>query len=172
MAPIIYNDFIIGLIELTDQSKMNRIRSIDLYISAVFIMATFSLISNGIKTDNANSTIMGFFMGLFFVIAFVIIQSKKMDINWKNITFGEKTEALYERINVSGDIANFIFTNIMVFIKNILYGVFICGILIAFLYLTGSFSKGGLMNSGDGIIYLVLLSIYLTIAISSVIKNK
>jgi len=172
MAPIIYNDFIIGLIELTDQSKMNRIRSIDVYISVVFVMATFSLISMGIKNNNQNSTIMGFFLGLFFVIGFVIIQSKKMDINWKNITFGENTEALYERINVSGDFFNFIFTNIMVFIKNILYGVFIFVILIAFLYLTGSFSKGGLMNSGDGVIYVVLLTIYLTIAISSIIQNR
>lgn len=172
IAPIIYNDFVIGLIELTDQSKMNRIRSIDIYISTIFIMATFSLISMGIKNNNPNSTIMGFFLGLFFVIAFVIIQSKKMDEAWKKIIFGENTAALYDRISVSTDFFNFIFTNIMAFIKNILYGVFICGIMISFLYLSGSFSKGGLMESGDGIIYVILLTIYLTIAISTIIKNR
>lgn len=171
MAPIIYNDFIIGLIELTDQSKMNRIRSIDVYMSALFIMATFSLISMGIKKNNPNSTIMGFFLGLFFVIGFVIIQSKKMDSDWESKVFGPNSEALYDRISVSTDFFNFISTNIMVFVKNILYGVFIFGILISFLYLTGSFSKGGILNSGNGIIYVILLTIYLTIAISSVIKK-
>ena len=172
MAPIIYNDFIIGLIELTDQSKMNRIRSIDVYMSALFIMATFSLISMGIKKNNPNSTIMGFFLGLFFVIGFVIIQSKKMDSDWESKVFGPNSEALYDRISVSTDFFNFISTNIMVFVKNILYGVFIFGILISFLYLSGSFSKGGLMESGDGIIYVILLTIYLTIAISTIIKNR
>jgi len=179
ITPIIYNEYIIGLIEVTGQAKLNRVRSIDVYITGVFIMATISLISLGVRNNNPNATIGGFLLGLFFIISFFIIQSKKMAGGWFTETFsankksqGEIITANYDNVNMSSDFfGGFLFTNLMIFIKNIFIGAIIFFVFILFGYLTGSFSDKGLLNSGDGIIYLSLFTIYLTIAIS-IIRTK
>jgi len=174
ITPIIYNEYIIGLIELTGQKKMNRMRSIDIYITVVFLMATFSLISLGVKNNNPNSTVMGFFVGLFFVISFFIIQAEKHTADWLKKHFSDKTSnitAVYNNINVSSDFfGGFMFSNITIFLyfTNLMIGSVIAAILLLFGYITGAFSDKGVLNSGDGIIYLALFTIYLTIAIDTV----
>jgi hypothetical protein len=171
MVPIIYNDYIVGLITMQGQSKMNRIRSIDVYICFVFVMATFALITQGINNNNQNSTIMGFFVGLFFVIGFVTIQTKKIDSSWFSKNFpSEKSDAnsLYAHVSILDDFIKFIYENFSIFISNIFIGAVILFILLGFGYITGSFKSGGLLSSGDGVIYLVLFIIYLTIAVSQI----
>ena len=171
MVPIIYNDYIVGLITMQGQSKMNRIRSIDVYICFVFVMATFALITQGINNNNQNSTIMGFFVGLFFVIGFVTIQTKKIDSSWFSKNFpNEKSDAnsLYAHVSILDDFIKFIYENFSIFISNIFIGAVILFILLGFGYITGSFKSGGLLSSGDGVIYLVLFIIYLTIAVSQI----
>ena len=172
MSPVIYNDYIIGLIgkSTTGQDRMNRIRSIDLYICLVFVLSVFSLILQGIKTNNPAATVIGFFVGIFFVSSFVIIQSKKMDPVWFKRIFGDgmKSETLYNNVSVLDDFFKFIYENFMVFLQNILIGAVIFFILIMFSLMLGAFSTNGVLKSGDFVIYLCLFAIYLTIAVKTV----
>lgn len=172
MSPVIYNDYVIGLIgsSKTGQDKMNRIRSIDLYICFVFILSVFSLILQGIKTNNSASTVIGFLLGIFFVISFVIIQSKKMDPYWFKTIFGSglPAETLYNNISVLDDFFKFLYDNLMIFLKNILIGGVVFFIIASFAYILGAFSTGGVFKSGDFIIYLSLFTIYITIAITTI----
>jgi hypothetical protein len=172
MSPVIYNDYVIGLIGATKlgQEKMNRIRSIDIYICLVFVLSVFSLILQGIRNNNSASTVIGFLVGIFFVISFVIIQTKKMDPIWFKRVFGDgmKSETLYNNISILDDFFAFLYENFMVFFKNILIGAVVFFILSMFFYMLGAFSTGGVLKSGDFIIYLSLFTIYLTIAITTI----
>jgi hypothetical protein len=173
ITPIIYNEYIVGLIELTGQSKMNRIRSIDIYTTAVFTLATISLIGLGVKSNNPNSTIMGFFIGLFFIISFVIIQTKKIEVTWFKQTFDNNNPGLaasYDNINVSNDFFSFISGNFKIIssITNLMIGGVIFSMLLAFGYLIGVFSTNGMLSDNTGILFVFLFTIYLTIAIHSV----
>jgi len=180
IIPIIYNDYVIGLIEFTNpKSKMNRIRSIDIYICVIFIMVIFSMISQGITDNNTVSVIMGFFIGLFFIISFVIIQSKKITTEWLRNTFNESEPAIistyYTNISVSDDFFNFIYDNFIILFRpftNIFLFFFIYSTCVGFLALMGSFKEKGLLASGNGFIYILLFSIYLTIVIESIINKS
>lgn len=82
MTPIIYNDFIIGLIEYSGQGKLDRLRSIDMYICLVFIIISLGFIYFGITGLVPNLVVIGFFIGLFFIISMGIIQAKKISGSW------------------------------------------------------------------------------------------
>jgi len=175
ITPIIYNDYIVGLVTLTGQQKMNRIRCIDIYITFVFSMAAMSLIGLGVRNNNPNSTIVGFFLGLFFIISFFIIQTKKMNADWFKETFASSKDTIisasYNNINASSDFfGGFLLTNISIFFTmvNLMIGGVIFFIVSSFGYLTGAFGDKGVLNSGDALIYLCLLTIYITIAIDTV----
>ena len=177
MSPIVYNDFIIGLIETQGQQKMIRVRSIDIYISIIFILISFGLVSQGITNNSPNYTIMGFFIGLFFIIAFVIIQSKKMTGSWFEDTFkldnSTNIKSYYSNISVQvtiEDFMKFIASNFMFFLGKIYLGAMIFFTFAGILYLMGTYNKNGIMSTGHGIIYLVLFTIYMTILVSSVNK--
>ena len=176
LTPIVYNEYIIGLItELHGQDKMLRIRSIDIYICIVFITATVSLITSGVNTNNPNSTVFGFLLGLFFVISFFIIQTKKMNPEWFKEMFSlpksSTITANYQNItfpSMGSDFAGFFSENFWLYISNWMIGGILIGIIIVLAVLSNSFRDKGILNSGDGVIYLFLLSVYVTIAVSTI----
>jgi hypothetical protein len=172
MSPVIYNEYVIGLIgkDVKGQDKMNRIRSIDVYICIVFILSVISLILQGIRSNNAAATVIGFLVGVFFVISFVIIQSQKIGPSWFKRFFGDgqKSETLYVNVSILDDFFKFLYENFMIFFKNILIGAVVFFIIVMFFYMLGAFSKDGVFKSGDLIIYLCLFTIYLTIAIKTI----
>lgn len=179
VVPIVYNDYIIGLIDIANAKlKINRIRSIDLYICAVFIMMTFGLISRGVNENNQSSVVMGFFVGLFFIISFIIIQSKKITADWLRMTFKELEPAMitnyYTNVSVSNDFFNFIYENFSILyspITNLFLFFFIYSITVSFFAFMGAFNKNGILRSGGGHIYVFLFTIYLTVVLHSIINR-
>jgi hypothetical protein len=118
---------------------------------------------------------MGFFIGLFFIIAFVIIQSKKMTGSWFEDTFkldnSRDIKSYYSNISVQvmiEDFMKFIASNFMFFLVKLFTGAIVFFTFAGILYLMGTYNKGGIMNTGDGILYLVLFTIYMTILVESV----
>jgi hypothetical protein len=179
VVPIVYNDYIIGLIDIANAKlKINRIRSIDLYICAVFIMMTFGLISRGVNENNQSSVVMGFFVGLFFIISFIIIQSKKITADWLRMTFHEVEPAIitnyYTNVSVSDDFFNFIYENFSILyspITNLFLFFFIYSIIVSFFAFMGAFNEKGMLRTGGGHIYLLLFTVYLTILLQSIINR-
>jgi len=174
MTPIIYNDFMIGLIQTTATAKLIRIRSIDIYTCIIFILLVLGFISQGVSDNNPNSTILGFFLGIFFIISFVIIQSKKMTGTWFQDTFSPDPnttiKTYYSNINIQStieDFFKFISENFMIFFGNLTTGLMAMFTFLCIFYLMGSFKKGGIMSTGNGLIFLILFVIYLTILIST-----
>jgi amino acid transporter len=74
--------------------------------------------------------------------------------------------------NVSPDFGKFLMENVSLFVSKIHLGILIFVVFCAFLYLIGSFGENGIMNSLNGVVYLVLLTIYITIVISTVRKEN
>jgi len=179
IIPIVYNDYIIGLIEINNAKlKLNRIRSIDIYTCFVFIFLILGLISRGVNENNISSIMMGFFTALLFIISFIIIQSRKITTDWLRMTFNQEEPSqvvtYYTNISVSDDFFNFIYENFNSLyqpITNILLFFFVYTMFILFLTALGSFKDGGLLQSGNGFIYILLFTIYLTILIQSVINK-
>jgi hypothetical protein len=175
LAPMIYKDYIVGLISSYGQQKMNRIRSIDMYSSIVLILACFTFILQGVKTNDANFTIIGFFIGLFFIISFFIIQSKKLDTDWFKELFkttdGQIT-ADYNKVNSFEDFGKFILENGKFFNKNIFLGLFIFAIILQMSYLIGIFTVNKIFDSLTSILFLFLFSVYITIAVKTVTEEK
>jgi hypothetical protein len=172
LAPIIYNDYIIGIIELSGQSKMNRIRSIDIYICIVFILISFGLIANGMHNNSQSATVMGFFVGLFFVISFTIIQSKKMSNDWFEKAFptiDEKLRADYN--NIKTDFGTFFSDNSKILLGFLPLGGVIYAIILSFGYLLGFFAKGGILNSWYGFLYMLILTVYITVVLATIYKK-
>lgn len=179
IIPIVYNDYIIGLIEITNAKlKLNRVRSIDIYTSIVFIFLILGMISRGINENNTASIMMGFFTALLFIISFIIIQSKKITTEWLRMTFNQAEPAevvtYYTNISVSDDFFNFIYENFTILYKpitNLILFFFVYSVFIMFLTALGSFNEGGLLRSGNGYIYILLFTIYLTILVESIVNK-
>lgn len=180
IVPMLYNDYVIGLIDITNvRMKMNRIRSIDIYICVVFILITFGLISRGITENSQTSTVIGFFLGLFFVISFMIIQSQKITVDWLRNTFNNIEPALissyYTNVSVSEDFFNFVYENFTVLYSpftNLFLLLFVYSISVLFLGMIGFFKDNGIMTSGNGHLYVFLFSIYITIALNTIISKQ
>lgn len=170
MTPIIYNDFIIELIEYVGQGKMDRLRSIDMYTCFVFIMITFGFITVGVQKNESTNTIIGFFLGLFFIISMAIIQTTKISGTWFEKTFDGNGN--YENIAFGEDFGRFISDNWSVLSQNFPLVLFIYFISFLFLFIFGVFNRGIFTNRNSFIfISLLPLNIYLTIVIAS-LRNK
>ena len=171
MTPIIYNDFIIGIIDYTGQGKMDRLRSIDMYICFVFIILIFGFITIGVQKNQSSNTIIGFFLGLFFIISMAIIQTHKISGTWFKEVF-PTNDVNYENIAFGEDIGRFISDNFSVLINNLPLLAFIWFISFLFLFIFGFFNRGIFINRNSFIfVTLVPLNLYLTILIVS-LRNK
>lgn len=171
MTPIIYNDFIIELIDYVGQGKMDRLRTIDMYTCFVFVMITFGFITVGVQKNESTNTIIGFFLGLFFIISMAIIQTKKISGTWLTQTF-PNGNVNYENIAFGEDFGKFISDNWSVLSQNVPLIMFVYFISFLFLLIFGVFNKGIFTNRNSFIfISLLPLNIYLTIVIAS-LRNK
>ena len=82
--PYVYDIFIVQLILfnktlLTGQDKLNRLRSVDIFVSVVLITFVFVLITSGVSTNNTPQVIIGFFFFIFIAVSIIRIQIIKND---------------------------------------------------------------------------------------------
>ena len=171
-TPILYNDFMIGLIQLKGQSKMMRIRSIDFFISIIALIFIFGLISSGVNENNANYTTVGFFLGIFYIFSFLIVQTTKMSGSWFEKTFkvGDEVKANYSNVTAYAtitDLIQFLFDNMTLFIANYMLGAIVTFVLFCIFYITGAFKKGGIMNTPFGVMLYIILIITITVTAKS-----
>lgn len=176
ITPIIYDSYIVGLIEYTGQRKMDRLRSIDIYTCGVFIYIIFSLITRGIQNRSTNLTLIGFFIGLFFIISIAIVQFKKLDGDWFEKTFKVNTDTIADYKNISiNDLTGFFSENVSIILNpsNIYILLLIIGITVFLLMIFGGFSsnKKNVRNSISGYIftlsYVTIFAAYITVVVSS-----
>ena len=189
-VPIIYDLFVIKLVlsnaGFTGQEKLNRLFSADFYTSAIFISFVFVLITGGISTNNTPQVVMGFFMFMFFVVAFMRIQLLKQDTDTFLLPFGGNTFFSSAKM----DLGSFFIENIkyVMDFSSIVFLLVIFCILIALAFtmklitlpastakaITGKGDVGNVdtketMNSLKGqstpALYVLALSLYLTILI-------
>lgn len=83
-APLVYNLFIIQLIlsnkELkTGQEKLNRLRSVDIFVGLVFILFAFTLMTGGVASNRIPQILIGFMILLLYGASFGRIQLMKSD---------------------------------------------------------------------------------------------
>lgn len=184
MTPIVYDNYIIALIESVGQAKMNRLRSIDIYTCCVFIFVIITLIIQGIQSNNSNFTLMGFFIGLFFIISMAIIQFKKLDGEWLHKTFesgNNDSNVNYKNID-SSDFMKFLGDNIKIVFhpSNIYVLLLIIGISLFVLYMLGGFKLNKSKNRNKSWVnayiyisfYIVFFASYVTIVVNSLRTNK
>jgi hypothetical protein len=179
ITPIIYDNYIVGLIQITEgQGKMDRLRSIDIYTCVVFIYIIFTLIMRGIQTNNSNLTLIGFFIGLFFFISMAVIQFKKIDNNWLEQTLGVDGPS-YANVEKFGDFTKFLGENAEVIMTpaNMLILALITGLFFFLIYIFGGFkTKKNEKNSTSGYIYTLtytlILGAYITVVASSQNTNN
>lgn len=176
MTPIIYDNYIVGLIQRSGQLKMNRLRSIDIYSCLVFIYIIFSLIMQGIQNNNSNLTLIGFFVGLFFMISMVIVQFKKLDGGWFDKTFAVSNNAPtadYTNIAIN-DLIDFFSENgaIVANPSNIYILLLITGLFVFLIYVFGGFKnkkdkKQSITSFVFTLSYILLFAAYITVVVQS-----
>ena len=110
--PYIYDIFVIQLIMFnkdleTGQERLNRLRSIDIFFSVIFVTFIFTLITGGISSNNSPQVVVGFLMFMFFVVAFIRVQILKIDATTFLKPFGSN---VYFSM-IKDDIGNFLKEN-------------------------------------------------------------
>jgi hypothetical protein len=80
-VPPLYNLLFVKLvllnIEFSPQKKLNRLCAIDIFISMVLFGLTFTLINTGIVNNLPLFTSMGFFIFIFFISCFLLLQFQR-----------------------------------------------------------------------------------------------
>ena len=112
--PFVYDIFIIQLIFFntglaTAQDKLNRLRSVDIFTTVVFVSFIFVLITGGVSTNNIPQVIVGFFIFIFFAVSFIRVQILKNDATSFLKDFG--SNVYYSMIK--DDIGNFLKDNVV-----------------------------------------------------------
>ena len=175
-VPFLYELFIIKLIlsndGFTSQDKLNRLGSVDIYTSCVVVSFIFVLITGGISSNNTPKVIMGFFMFMFFVVAFLRIQFLKQDTDTFLKPFGGN--AFFS--NVKFDIGSFVIDNLKYLMEGFMASaitfvmIFLLLMTLAYTMNLGKVALPG-KNAGSTqdqttiAMYVFLLSLYLTILI-------
>ena len=109
------------------------------YICFVFIILIFGFITIGVQKNQSSNTIIGFFLGLFFIISMAIIQTHKISGTWFKEVF-PTNDVNYENIAFGEDIGRFISDNFIVLINNLPLLAFIWFISFLFLFIFGFFN--------------------------------
>jgi uncharacterized membrane protein YeiB len=134
-------------------------------------MLTFGFMTVGIQKNIANSTVIGFFLGLFFIISMAIIQAKKISGEWFKETFSSD-DVNYENIAFGEDFGRFIMENISLLGSNWILAFFTFIILVLLMLMFGIFNDG-IFTDKNSFLFITLLplNIYITILIVS-LRNK
>jgi hypothetical protein len=120
LVPIIYNRFIVDLVldnkELLEpQQKLNRLCSIDIYVSIILLGFAFSFINYGIANNVPVFTSVGFYVLIFYLASFLYFQYNRT----MNTDFVKKFgEPLASFDNVKNDIGNLIIDNLKILVMN------------------------------------------------------
>lgn len=82
IIPIIYKHFLLVLIldneKLNAQGKLNRLSTADWFMSIILFLFSFALINNGISSNKSIYTIVGFYIFVFFLSSFLVLQYNRL----------------------------------------------------------------------------------------------
>jgi hypothetical protein len=85
VVPTMYQYFIVLLVldnkynetPFTGQQLLNRISAVDIVMGFLLFMFSFSLINNGIANNRPTSTVIGFYVFIFFISSFIVLQYRR-----------------------------------------------------------------------------------------------
>lgn len=111
-APLVYNLFIIQLILAnkdlkTGQEKLNRLRSVDIFVGLVFVLFAFTLMTGGVAGNRIPQILIGFLILMFYGASVMRIQLLKSDESAFTKPFGN---AYYSQVR--DDFGTFLSANI------------------------------------------------------------
>jgi protein-S-isoprenylcysteine O-methyltransferase Ste14 len=123
LVPIIYNMFIVDLvldnIDFKPQEKLNRLCSIDIYVSIILLGFAFSFINYGIANNVPVFTSVGFYVLIFYLASFLYFQyNRTMNTDFVNKFLKKFGEPLASFDNVKNDISNLIIDNLKILVMN------------------------------------------------------
>lgn len=123
VVPIIYNMFIVDMvldnIEKTPQEKLNRLCSIDIYVSVILLGFAFSFINYGIANNVPVFTSVGFYVLIFYLAAFLYFQyTRTMNEAFVAKFLQKFGEPLSSFDNVKNDIGGLIVDNLKILFMN------------------------------------------------------
>jgi hypothetical protein len=129
VVPSLYQNFIIDLIldnkkdppGFSPQQLLNRTSGADIYIGVILFGFSFSLINEGIVNNNTMHTIIGFYVFIFFLASFIVLQYQRIfdKTNFlKKFTQDQGLLATLQDFSPSPDIGGFLFDNLtQMFVK-------------------------------------------------------
>jgi len=123
LVPIVYNMFIVELvldnIDLEPQQKLNRLCSIDIYVSIILLGFAFSFINYGIANNVPVFTSVGFYVLIFYLASFLYFQyNRTMNTDFVNKFLKKFGEPLSSFDNVKNDIGGLIIENLKILVMN------------------------------------------------------
>ncbi len=188
VIPTMYHYFIVLLIlenqyksdSFTPQALLNRLCSIDIFLSIILFGFSFSLINSGITNNAPTTTIVGFYIFIFFISSYIVLQYKRMFEPEKFISiFKIKDKPDPQIENINPDIVSAFFSNVITLIVTIETdesdkkkkylkmngGFLITGVIFTVLFCIIKYGFG-VDKLGTGLMsipfYIVLISIYIT----------
>jgi hypothetical protein len=190
VVPTMYQYFIILLVldnkynepPFSSQELLNRLSAVDIVFGFMLFMFSFSLINYGIVNNSPINTVVGFYVFLFFIASFIVLQYKRLFNETEFLKQFVSTGQLASMSNIKPDILGLIMDNVaQLFIKyemNKLTGkkelkpqtnFIIVGVIFAIIYAILNAYKLD-KSSGTSIfmsipLYMFFLSIYIAIYI-------
>jgi hypothetical protein len=185
VVPSLHHFFIIKLVlenkyndpAFTPQQLLNRLSSIDIFVCFILFGFSFSLINAGIVKNAPTTTIVGFYVFIFFISSFIVLQYKRMFDKDNFIKYFKISGVLDPDIEkVTPDIVSALYINIVyLFVSKEkaqdgtsylqFHGTFIISLII-FGILFAIMQRVGLHDTGSGFMsvtfYIFLLAIYIT----------
>jgi len=85
VVPTMYQYFIVLLVldnkynetPFTGEQLLNRVGAVDIFLGVMLFMFSFSLINNGIATNSPTNTVVGFYVFIFFISSFIVLQYQR-----------------------------------------------------------------------------------------------
>jgi hypothetical protein len=190
VVPTMYQYFIILLVldnkynetPFSSQELLNRLSAVDIVFGFMLFMFSFSLINYGIVNNSPINTVVGFYVFLFFIASFIVLQYQRLFNETEFLKQFVSTGPVASMSNIKPDIFGLIGDNIaQLFIKyetNKLTGkkelkpqtnFIIVGVIFAIIYVILNAYKLD-KSSGTSIfmsipLYMFFLSIYIAIYI-------
>lgn len=200
VVPTMYHYFIVLLVldnkyndpPFTPQALLNRVSGVDIILGFLLFMFSFSLINHGIINNKPITTVVGFYVFIFFIASFIVLQYKRMFNEEEFLkNFGNSNGKIANISNINPDVWGVLLDNVVqLFFKkeyNILtkkyefkfqFNFMIVAVIFGFIYFI--MSQYGLnKSSGTSIfmsipLYMFFLSIYIAVYIKHArdVKNR
>jgi len=86
IVPTIYHFFIVKLVldnkkanpPFTPQQMLDRLSAVDIVMGVMLFLFSFALVNNGIVYNLPGNTVVGFYVFIFFISSFILLQYKRM----------------------------------------------------------------------------------------------